>query len=119
MSEGSFCALCFSNDEIEQHHSVFKSQVRELAHCRLNYIYLCHSCHKELHRNKGGKLDTKVKMMFQNKLEKKFLKRYISFDEVKGVLDISKSATTKLVGGLIRYKEGYKRNDLINKCIGR
>ena len=117
--ENNFCRLCFSSNNIQRHHSVFKSQVKSLAHCKMNYIYLCEACHSKLHKNKGGELDLKVKMMFQNKLEEKLLKRYITYDEVKEILDISDTATHKLVEDLVKYKEGYLREDLINACMGR
>ncbi|MDU3410159.1 hypothetical protein [Clostridium sp.] len=114
-----FCALCYSSKDIEKHHSVFKSEVRSLSHCKMNYIYLCHCCHTNLHRHKGGELDQKVKMMFQNRLEEKVLKHYITYDEIKEILDISDTATHNLAHNMVRYKEGFSRENLINTCIGR
>lgn len=69
-------------------------------------------------RHKGGELDQKVKMIFQNKLEEKLLRHYITYDEVKEILDISDTATHKLLDGLVRYKEGYEREELISACMG-
>lgn len=114
-----FCALCFSSKDMQKHHATFQSEVRSLSHCKMNYIYLCAKCHTELHKHKGGELDQKVKMMFQNRLEEKLLKHYITHDEVKEILNISDTATDKLLSDLVRYKEGYSREDLINKCMGR
>lgn len=112
-----FCELCYSDYDVQLHHAVFKSELKELSHCRLNHVYLCKECHKKLHKNKGGELDKKVKLIFCNRLESKILKKYITFNEIKLILGISNNATKKIVKDLIRYKEGFKREEIINICI--
>lgn len=111
------CPLCFSDKNIQRHHMVFQSQVKELAHCKLNFIYVCRACHVKIHK-KDSELDEEVKLKFRNKIELKFLKRYLTYEEVKSVLEISNTATKKLLKGLVVYKEGYKREDIINRCMG-
>lgn len=117
-NEGYFCANCCSSKNIEKHHAVHRKENRMLIHCKLNYVYLCKRCHSFLHSKRGKDLDKKVKLVFLNRIEQRFLKEYINFKEIKEVLGISDTATHKLTDCLVRYKEGFKREDLIRICMG-
>lgn len=117
-NEGYFCANCYSSKNIQEHHAVHKKENRALIHCRLNYVYLCKRCHSFLHSKKGKDLDRKIKLIFLNRIERRFLKQYIKFEEIKEILEISDTATHRLTDCMVRYKEGYKREELIKRCMG-
>lgn len=118
MSCGKHCTVCGSPKKVQDHHIIFKSKVKALARCKLNIVPLCEKCHSFLHSKKGEELDRKMKLIFLNRIEIKFLKRYIKFEEIKEALDISDTATHKLTDCMVRYKEGYKREELIRRCMG-
>ena len=113
------CPIC-GTIATELHHIVFRSQVKQLENCKLNHIYLCSNCHrgtKGVHGKNGHKLDTKLKLMFQNKLEILFAKGFIEKKDVKLTLGINENTVDRLLKTL-QIKEGkYTRKDIIRACM--
>lgn len=101
----------------EIHHIMFRSQVPSLIKCKLNLIPLCQGCHYSIHHGKGAALNNKLKLEFQNTLETLFIKEYLTEEEISQVLEISESATYRLLKTLKRYKEGYSRDEVILRCM--
>lgn len=119
-----WCSICKENKirqrATEIHHIIFRSECRELIHCKLNMIYLCRFHHRdkeqEVHYN--DTLNMYLKLQFQNKLEFLFNKRYFELEEIKEILGINKNAARKICEHLRHYKKGYKRIDIIRYCMG-
>lgn len=119
-SEIHFCAICGNSYGIEDHHIVFKSQVKPLDKCPYNHVYLCQTHHRDhkkgVHFNK--ELDTYCKIQFKTKLEELFTQETCSIAEIKDKLKISDRAVRSLCK-LINHHIGlYKREDVIKACLG-
>lgn len=115
-----FCKEC-GNPYTESHHVVFRSEVKPLEHCKLNLVDLCIEHHKGtygVHGSKGAKLNRKLKLEFQNKLEILFDKEYLTREEIKDVLDISDKPLNRLLKPLVLQKGKYVREDVIRACMG-
>lgn len=118
--EGIICPVCGAV-ATELHHIIFKSQVKQLENCELNFIYLCGNCHRGtngVHGKNGHKLDQKFKLMFQNKLEIFFSKTYLDAGEIKKVLQIKDKQLNSLVKTLILQNGKYSKEDVIRACMG-
>lgn len=121
MKEIHFCKVCGTNYNVQCHHIVFRSECKALEKCEMNFAYLCsyhHNDHREgVHHNK--KLNNKLKLEFQNKLEILFDDRYLTEDDVMLTLKINRNATRRLCKACLPVKEGkYSREDIIRACMG-
>lgn len=113
-----YCCECGSNIT-ELHHIIFKSQARYLANVPVNFKYLCPTHHRlngSPHMNR--KKDLQYKQELQAKLNIMFCKEYYTINEIKDILEISKSEAEKVVNKTPICKEGYKREDIIRRCLG-
>lgn len=122
MNENKVCSVCGSSNKVELHHIIFRSQVKALQHCKLNFTYLC-ECHhrgtRGVHGKDGHALDQKLKLHFQNKLEFMFTKELLSKEDIRDSLGIKQSAVDSLCK-LMKPVKGmfYQREDLIRTCLG-
>lgn len=115
-----FCKEC-GNPYTESHHVVFRSEVKPLEHCKLNLVDLCIEHHKGtygVHGSKGSKLNRKLKLELQNKLEFLFDKELLTREEIKEVLNISDKPLNRLLKTVERHKDKYVRESLIRQCMG-
>lgn len=122
MNENKVCWVCGSSIGVELHHTIFRSQVKALQNCKLNFTYLCEKHHrgtKGVHGKDGHALDQKLKLHFQNKLEFMFTKELLSKEDIRKTLEISENATDSLCK-LMKPVKGmfYQREDLIRTCLG-
>ena len=117
MNEYKRCEICL-DIATEYHHRIFRSQNKALIKCEMNLIPLCRKCHSRIHSKSGHDIDQKIKLEFQNKLETIFIKEYFTEKETREILQISENASKILFKTLKRYKEGYKRGDIIRACMG-
>lgn len=119
------CQECLETYGIENyktqlHHIVFRSECKQLEHCKLNFVYLClkhHQDHREgVHHNL--KLNRKYKLRFQNQLEILWDKQYLTREEINEVLQISDKALNRLLKTLTLQKDRYVREEVIRQCMG-
>jgi predicted XRE-type DNA-binding protein len=85
----------------------------------VNFKDLCPSHHRgngSPHMNK--KKDLQYKQELQARLNVMFHKDYYTLNEIKEILEISKSEAEKVVNKTPIFKEGYKREDIIKRCLG-
>ena len=121
MKEIHFCEVCGPSYGIEMHHRVFRSECKPLERCKLNHVYLCSNHHRGtygVHGREGNKLNRKLKLEFQNKLEILFDKRELTEEEINEVLQISEKALQRLLKTLTLHKGKYVREDVIRACMG-
>lgn len=109
------CEIC--GKPADKHHIVYRSQGG--VDFPLNFKYLC----SEHHRGKNGphkdrKLDLKYKLELQDNLNKLLTKEYYSIDELVLLLKINKGMMKKLLKNFKRYKEGYKKSQVIFRLMG-
>lgn len=113
-----FCAICGSSYNIEDHHIMFKSQIKPLEKCPYNHIYLCEKHHRDpkegVHFNTA--LDEKLKKDFRLQLEKLFTKDTYTLQEIRDILRIGNNAVNKLCKNIWTYEGRYKREDIIRVC---
>ena len=104
----------------ELHHIMFRSQMKQLENCKLNFVYLCPECHRGtngVHGKNGHKLDKKYKLMFQNKLEILFSKKLLTKEDIKETLGIKDKPTDSLCK-LIKSEKGmFNREDVIRTLM--
>ena len=116
-----FCRECYSSYGIELHHIIYRSENKNLENCKLNHTYLCQEHHRGtygVHGSKGSKLNRKLKLEFQNKLEMLLDKQYLTKEEVNEVLQISDKALNRLLKTLSLQKGKYVRESVIRACMG-
>ena len=121
MKEIHFCEVCGISYGIEMHHRVFRSECKPLERCKLNHVYLCSNHHRGtygVHGREGNKLNRKLKLELQNKLEMLFDKRELTEEEINEVLQISEKALQRLLKTLTLHKGKYVREDVIRACLG-
>lgn len=114
------CKECGATSGIEQHHIIFRSELRALQHCNLNYTYLCQDHHRGEHgvHDKNEPLNLKLKLEFQNTLEFLFAKEYLTKEEINDVLKISNYYLDILLEPLKKYDNTkYHRDDVIKRCM--
>lgn len=105
---------------IELHHIMFRSQMKQLENCKLNFVYLCPECHRGtngVHGKNGHDLDQKFKLMFQNKLEFLFSKEKLSREDIKETLEIKDKPTDSLCKLMKSEKGMFNREDVIRTCM--
>ena len=120
-SEIHFCAICGSSYGVEDHHIMFKSQIKPLEKCPYNHLYLCSKHHRDpkegVHFNE--ELDRKLKATFKLQLEKLFTKDNYTLREIRDILKIGNNAVNKLCKHMWTYEGRYKRDDIIRVCTSR
>lgn len=118
--EDQYCSIC-GKPYAEIHHIMFRSEVKPLEFCSLNLVELCAEHHKGTygpHGSKGNKLNRKLKLEFQNKLELLFDKELLTREEIQEVLKISDKPLNRLLKTVERHKGKYVRESLIRCCMG-
>ena len=116
-----WCEVCGTSYGVERHHIMFRSEVKALENCKLNFAYLCSEHHRGTygpHGSKGAYLNRKLKIRFQNELERSWLKEYLSKDDINNVLKISEIALCRLLKTIKVTKLGYERESVIRACLG-
>lgn len=114
-----YCEVC-GRPHAEIHHIIFRSEASYLSNIPINFKYLCSNCH----RGKNGPhmnrhTDIKYKKQLQQNLFQIFeSKAYYSEAEIIKKLDISSSEISRMFKGLRRYKEGYKKEDIVALFMG-
>jgi len=107
-------------DATEGHHMIRKSKNQALKECKMNIAPLCSKCHFHLHHMEGGKkLETKLQLEFQNRLEMKLLKDKFTKEELKGILKINDKAIDRLLKTTQHKNDLYTRESILIACIGR
>lgn len=109
------CEIC--GKEADVHHIIHRSEGG--FDIDINYKYLC-AFH---HRGKNGPhqnifVDLQYKIEMQNKLYNILPKKYYSPKEISQILGIHNGSLKRLLKNLKRYKEGYKKEDIILTLMG-
>ena len=103
----------------EWHHIVFRSECIALIKCNMNLVKLCHYCHNDLHHGKYGyKINRKLKLEFQNKIEFLFCKNELTKKEIRETLKITENEVNRLLKLIIPKEDKYIREDVIRACMG-
>lgn len=110
------CEVCSRQADI--HHIVHKNEGG--LDFPLNYKYLC----PEHHRGKQGphrnsKIDIEYKLEMQEKLRNILNKNFYTMEELIIILDLNKTRAKKFFKDLKLFKEGYKKEDIIYRLMGR
>lgn len=103
-----FCREWYSSYGVELHHIVYRSENRNLEKCKLTFAYLCQKHHRGtfgVHGSKGKKLNNKLKLDFQSKLEMLLDKQYLTKKEINEVLEIWDKALNRLLKTLNLQKD--------------
>ena len=112
------CEVCGRSNS-EAHHIVFRSEAPWMKNISINKIYLCNEHHRgDESPHKSKKVDLQYKRELQAKLKKMFNQQYYTTKDIKNILQTTETETEKIVKTLQRYKEGYKREDIIRRCMG-
>lgn len=115
-----YCEVCGAQ-ATESHHIVKRSEVKALIKCEMNQVYLCTECHRGtygVHGKHGHKLDKKLKLNFQNKLELIFDKELFTREEIRQALNVSERATDSLCKLMKSNKCMFNRLEIIRACLG-
>ena len=109
------CEIC--GKEADVHHIVHRSEGG--FDIDINYKYLC-AFH---HRGKDGPhqnifVDLQYKIEMQTKLYNILPKKYYSHKEISQILGLHNGSLKRLLKNLKRYKEGYKKEDIIFTLMG-
>lgn len=107
-----WCEVCGTSYNVERHHIMFRSEVKALENCKLNYSYLCPEHHR------GAALNKKLKLNFQNELERSWLKEHLTKEEVQEVLKIADKLLNRLLKPLTLQNGKYVREEVIRQCMG-
>ena len=116
----NWCKVC-GNPYTELHNIVFRSENKNLENCKLNFVYLCPEHHRGTygpHGSKGAKLNRKLKLEFQNKLEELLDKQYLSREEINKILQIDEKALNRLLKRLYLQNDKYIKEDVIRAIMG-
>lgn len=113
------CERCGTINWVELHHVVFKSSASYMANIQINFKYLCNVCHRG---NKGPHLNREVDIIFKTELQTKlftlFSEDYYSEKQIRIMLETTESEVNKITKVLTRYKEGYKKEDIVRRLMG-
>lgn len=109
------CEIC--GKEADVHHIIHRSEGG--FDIDINYKYLC-AFH---HRGKDGPhqnifVDLQYKIEMQNKLYNILPKKYYLPKELSQILDLHSGSLKRLLKNLKRYKEGYKKEEIILTLMG-
>lgn len=110
------CEIC--SREADIHHIVHKNQGG--LDFPLNYKCLC----PEHHRGKYGphrdsKVDLEYKLDLQYRLDRLLEKNFYTVEELIDILSLNKTKAKKFFKELKLYKEGYKKDDIIYRLMGK
>lgn len=110
------CEICGRQADI--HHIVHKNEGG--LDFPLNYKYLC----SEHHRGKQGphrnsKVDLEYKLELQDRLERMLEKEFYTVEELTDMLNLNKTKVKKFFKELKLHKEGYEKEDIIFRLMGR
>ena len=109
------CIVCGKPGE--KHHIVFKCQGG--LDFSLNYVYLCSEHHRGRHSpHRDKKVDISYKLKFQKEISKILVKKYYFMDELIKLLFLNPSQARTICKKFKLYKEGYKREDIIQRLMG-
>ena len=115
-----WCEVCGTSYNVERHHIMFRSEVKALENCKLNYSYLCPEHHRGtfgVHGSRGAALNKKLKLNFQNELERSWLKEHLTKEEVQEVLKIADKPLNRLLKPLRVHKGKYIKEEVIRACM--
>lgn len=120
MAKIDYCEKCGGYGVVELHHIVHKSQSRVLKDCKINHKYLCGTCHRD---NKYGvhgnsKVDKKMKLDLQERLQELFTEDEITLEEVKEALDIKDNNIYTIYKSLYMTGNKVSKEDLIRVLMG-
>lgn len=115
-----YCKVCGS-PYTELHHVVYRSENKNLENCKLNFVYLCQEHHRGtygVHGSKGARLNRKLKLEFQNKLEELLNKQYLTREEINNILQIDDKALNRLLKRFSIQDDKYIKEDIMRACMG-
>jgi hypothetical protein len=110
------CEICGRGADI--HHIVHKNEGG--LDFPLNYKYLCPEHHRGKagpHRNK--KVDLEYKLDLQYRLDRILEKNFYTVEELIDILSLNKTKAKKFFKELKLYKEGYKKDDITYRLMGK
>lgn len=122
MSEGilRYCVICGSNNWVQDHHIILKSQVKALDYCPFNHVFLCqyhHEDHKAgVHHNK--ELKAKLRNEFKATLESLFIEDNYDMKDIQKKLEIDSKATRSICKLMTPTLKGFERENIIRTCLG-
>lgn len=105
------CVVCGKPGDT--HHIIHKDEGG--LEYSLNHIYLCEKHHRGMsgpHRD--PEIDLQYKKELQSKLQALFSDEFYRVEEIRRRADLSNSLLRTMVKTLKRYKEGYRRIDIID-----
>lgn len=114
-----YCERCGTVHGLELHHIIFRSKAPYMSNIKINFKDLCYKCHRGNngpHLNRG--YDIKYKTELQTKLFTFFSQDYYSEKEIRVMLEATESEAKKITKVLTKYKEGYKREDVVRRLMG-
>ena len=121
MSKEGTCQNCYSYGMVELHHIIKKSQASFLRDCELNFIHLCPNCHRGtfgVHGREGNKLDFKIRLDYQNKIEMLLIKEAYTKEQLKELLKINSSSIDSLCKLTQCEKGTFNREDILRTLCG-
>ena len=114
------CEVCGKTGYVEIHHNIKRSQASYMKQIKINLVQLCQDHHRGstngVHHNK--KLDLKLKIELQNKLQAMFTEKYYSREEIQEKLECSDFDVTLIVKKIALYRYGYNTEQLIRRMLG-
>lgn len=112
----SKCEICGAN--ADKHHIIFRSEGG--LNFPLNFKFLCDKHHRGKYGPHNDKLtDMKYKLELQETLYLLLNKQYYTIAEISKLLDINCRILKKLLIPFKKYKEGYKKEDIIYILMGK
>jgi hypothetical protein len=116
-----YCRVCGMMNNIEEHHIIKRSQAKFLINCELNKVYLCpvhHRSEKGVHGREGHKLDKKLRLEFQNKLEMLLDKQCLSKEELKEIFKINSNSINSMCKLMKSEKGMFSREEILKAAMG-
>ena len=111
----SKCEICGAN--ADKHHIIFRSEGG--LNFPLNFKFLCDKHHRGKYGPHNDKLiDMKYKLELQDNLYSLLNKQYYTIVEISKLLDINCRLLKKSLAPYKKYKEGYKKEDIILTLMG-
>ena len=116
---GGECKICGNCGYVELHHVILKSQASYMKQISINLVQLCQDCHRgnnSVHHNK--KLDLKLKLELQTKLETMFINEFYSREEIQTSLECGDKDMDLILKKLSLYVLGYSSEQLLIRLMG-
>lgn len=112
-----YCEICGA--PAERHHIIFRSQFKGLE-ASWNYKYLCPTHHRGAQSPHTSKaIDTEYKREVQRYLTQTLYKDYYTREEIMEVLELTYNTVRKICKVLEIGKEGFAKQDIILRIMGR